>query len=73
MTDVPFAAFSGDATAALHESAPGTKPRCAAVQQVVGYWKCCGPSASLGGSKTADKRGIVPSLLHGNDPYGRVT
>jgi hypothetical protein len=26
----------------------GTKPRCPAVQQVVGYWKCCGPSAPLG-------------------------
>jgi uncharacterized protein len=34
--------------AAVQESAIGTKPRCAAVQQVVGYWKCCGPSARLG-------------------------
>ena len=29
-------------------SPPGTQPRCAAVQQVVGCWKCCGPSAPLG-------------------------
>ena len=28
-------------------SPPGTKPRRSAVQQVVGYGKCCGPSAEL--------------------------
>jgi hypothetical protein len=28
------------------------KPRCAAVQQVVGYWKCCGPELiALGSSR----------------------
>ena len=37
MTDGPFAAFSGDATAALHESTPGTKQENIAVQQVVHY------------------------------------
>jgi hypothetical protein len=38
----------------------GTKPRCAAVQQVVGYWKCCGPSAPLGWTAALDpKPGIM--------------
>jgi hypothetical protein len=35
-------------------SALGTKPRCAAVQQVVGYWKCCGPSAPFGRTAALD-------------------
>ena len=37
-----------DLTKSTARSPSGTKPRCAAVQQVVGYWKCCGPSAPLG-------------------------
>jgi hypothetical protein len=30
------------------------QPRCAEVQQVVGYWKCCGPSAPLGRTAAHD-------------------
>src|ERR1700730_12062959 len=45
-------------TKATARSPSRTKPRCAAVQQVVGYWKCCGPSAPLG--RTAALR-IHPS------------
>jgi hypothetical protein len=33
----------------------GTKPRCAAVQQVVGYWKYCGPSALVGRTAALDR------------------
>src|SRR5229473_515547 len=38
----------------LLRSPIGTKPRCTAVQQVVGYWKCCGPSALLGRTAAHD-------------------
>jgi hypothetical protein len=34
----------------------GTKPRCAAVQQEVGYWKCCGPPAPLGLTAALDSK-----------------
>jgi hypothetical protein len=32
----------------------GTQRRFAAVQQVVGYWKCCGPSARVLGTAVHD-------------------
>jgi ABC transporter substrate binding protein len=43
--------------AAMHESVHGTKPRCAALQQVVGYWKRCGPSAPLGQTAALTQKG----------------
>jgi hypothetical protein len=48
------ASSAPDLTKSTARSPSGTKPRCAAVQQVVGYWKCCGPSAPLGRTAALD-------------------
>ena len=37
-----------------------SSPRCAAVQQVVGYWKCCGPSAPLGRTAAIEPTADMP-------------
>jgi hypothetical protein len=54
----------------------GTKPRCAAVQKVVGYWKCSGPSAPLGRTAaldpkpTSDRR-LLDHLVGAREQHGR--
>jgi hypothetical protein len=45
----------------------GTQRQCAAVQQVVGYWKCCGPSALLGRTAALDPQRICRAIARAHE------